>query len=97
MANILGKLAEVALKRGRAEEALQLARDSRELFGRLFPDGHTELLQGDTLIAFCLVAAGRADEARPLLEDLLPEVVAATSEDSRSAERIREALDSISS
>jgi serine/threonine-protein kinase len=96
VANILGKLAELNLERGLANDALRLARESRELFGRLFPDDHSELLQGDALIGLCLAAAGHAEEARPVLEDVLPRIVAVAGENAPSARRVREALDSLS-
>ena len=92
VANTLGKLAELALLRDRPEDAVRLASQSRELFGRLFPDDHPELLEGEVLIAISLAAAGRTDEARPLLEELLPRVVAVAGEDSSAAQRIRQVL-----
>ena len=95
-ANTLGKLAELALERGKGEEALRLARRSRELFGQLLPEDHGELLQGDALIGISLAAAGRGDEARPLLEEVLPQIVAAGGEDCRDARRIRKALADLS-
>ncbi len=95
VANTLGKLAELALLRERPDDAVRLARESRTLFGRLFPDDHPELLEGEMLIAVSLVAAGRADEARPMLEELLPRVVAVTGEDSNAVHRIRQVLDTL--
>jgi len=47
------------------------------------------------LIAVSLVAAGRTDEARPMLEELLPRVVVVTGEDSNAVHRIRQVLDTL--
>ena len=95
VANTLGKLAELALLRDRPEDAVRLARQSRALFGRLFPDDHPELLEGEVLIAISLAAAGHADEARPLLEGLLPRVAAVAGENSSAVHRIRQVLDTL--
>jgi serine/threonine-protein kinase len=92
LANTVGKLAELALLRGKGEEALGLARESRELFGRLLPGDHSELLQGDALVGISLAAAGRAAEARTLLEDVLPRLVAEGGKDCAPARRVREVL-----
>jgi len=92
MANTLGKLAEVALLRDNGDEALNLARRSREMFGRLLPPHHEELVQGDALVARSLAAAGYVTEARKQLELVLPKVVAAGGEDCRDARLIRHAL-----
>jgi serine/threonine protein kinase/tetratricopeptide (TPR) repeat protein len=94
-ANILGKLATIELERGRGPEALDLAQRSRVEFGRLLPEDHTELLEGDLLIGQALVASGRTDEAHRLLQDLQPKVVAVAGDDSKPAREIRQLLDGI--
>lgn len=95
VANTLSKLAEVELQRGRPEAALALARESRALFGRLLPDDHTELLQGDILVALSLAEAGYEAEARPFLEALLPRIEAVGGKGHRSAIRVQQALDKL--
>jgi serine/threonine-protein kinase len=95
VADTLGKLAELALQRGRGNEALRLARESRAVFGRLLPDGHTELLQCDVLVGLAMASAGQTEEATSFLEALLPKLVAEAGEDSESVRRVREALQSI--
>jgi serine/threonine-protein kinase len=95
VANVLGKLAKLELERGNAEQALGYARESRTLFGRLLPDGHTELLEADIIIGLSLTDAGRAEEARPLLESLLPRMEAIGHGDGSAARRVRAALDAL--
>jgi serine/threonine-protein kinase len=95
VANTLGKLAELALLRGEGDEAVLLARESRELFGRLFPEGHGELLRGDALIGISLAAAGRPDEARPVLEGLLPRLVVVDGKNGEFTRRVRETLSTL--
>jgi serine/threonine-protein kinase len=92
VANIIGKLAKLALEQGRGEEALRLARESRTLFSRMLPKGHSELLEGDVLIGLSMAAAGQTTEARVFLEELLPEVVAEGGEDCEPARQVRKAL-----
>jgi eukaryotic-like serine/threonine-protein kinase len=95
VADTLGKLAELALQRGRGNEALRLARESRSVFGRLLPEGHTDLLEYDALVGIAMAAAGQTDEATSFLEALLPKLVAEAGEDSEPVRRVREALLSI--
>jgi len=92
IANALGKIAKIELERGDGEAALRYARESRELFGLLLPDGHTELLEGDIIIGLALAEAGRTAEARPFLESLLPRLDAIGHGDGPSAQRVRAAL-----
>ncbi|HSN57461.1 MAG TPA: serine/threonine-protein kinase [Candidatus Sulfomarinibacteraceae bacterium] len=92
VANVLGKLAKLEIDRGDGETALDYARESRELFGRQLPEGHTELLEGDIIIGFALAEAGRTAEARSVLESALPRIEAAGYGDSPEARRVRAAL-----
>ncbi len=92
VANVLGKLAKLELERGDGEAALEVARESRELFGRQLPAGHTELLEGDIIIGLALAEAGWTAEARSMLESVLPRIEAIGHGDGPDARRVRQAL-----
>jgi tetratricopeptide (TPR) repeat protein len=96
VANALGKLAKLELDRGRPETALSYARESRELFGRLLPAGHSELLEGDIIIGLALARTSRTEQARQLLESLLPRIEAIGHGNGPSALRVRTALADLS-
>jgi hypothetical protein len=89
---VLGKLAKLELERGDGGAALDYARESRELFGRQLPEGHTELLEGDIIIGLALAEAGRTADARSMLESVLPRIEAIGHGDGIQARRVRETL-----
>ncbi|MEE4271442.1 MAG: serine/threonine-protein kinase [Thermoanaerobaculales bacterium] len=92
VANVLGKLAKLEIERGDGRTALDYARESRELFSRQLPEGHSELLEGDIIIGFALAEAGRTADARSMFESVLPRMEAIGHGDGPQARRVREAL-----
>jgi tetratricopeptide (TPR) repeat protein len=89
VATVMSAIATAHARAGRYEEALALGTRRSELEAKLLGQRDSGRVPGLQLIAGCLNAMGRNDEAREVLEEALADVDAAYGEQSRQAIRVR--------